>query len=361
MLLKLANGVLRVRVKDERQPMAHALGYVARALDKRGLFAFDAGDPHSRDQAVAKTLGVTLDLLDNGQQARYRELAVFPEDVVVPLSTVERLWGGSAGLDEFDTEELCQRLHRLSLLLDLDLATRTIRLHDVMRAYLVRELAKVADPKTVHSTLVEAWGDPHHLPDAYAWRWYAYHLKEAGRKDELRKLLLDFNWLQAKLDATDVAALIADYDTATTPQTIALSLEGEGVRRGGRVRGLSDGVPIGIPPWRRVEDVAASSPRHGDAAASLARHGGVKPPLQPPDEPLRLVQDALRLSAACRGAGPQPACLPDGGTSPAASASGGCPEIDRVCDRRCSPALAAAPCGRPHACGRASNPHLDRP
>jgi hypothetical protein len=27
------------------------------------------------------------------------------------------------------------------------------------------------------------------------WRWIAYHLVQAGRKDELRHLLLDFNYL----------------------------------------------------------------------------------------------------------------------------------------------------------------------
>jgi WD40 repeat protein len=33
-----------------------------------------------------------------------------------------------------------------------------------------------------------------------------------GRKEDLRKLLFDFKWMQAKLDATDVNSLISDYD-----------------------------------------------------------------------------------------------------------------------------------------------------
>ena len=40
----------------------------------------------------------------------------------------------------------------------------------------------------------------------------AYHMVQAGRKDDLRRLFLDFNYLQAKLSATDANALIADYD-----------------------------------------------------------------------------------------------------------------------------------------------------
>lgn len=43
----------------------------------------------------------------------------------------------------------------------------------------------------------------HHLPA---------HLLAAGQVENLRELLLDFDWLQAKLDATDTAALIADYE-----------------------------------------------------------------------------------------------------------------------------------------------------
>jgi APAF-1 helical domain len=50
------------------------------------------------------------------------------------------------------------------------------------------------------------------LPDTYAWRCVAYHLVQAGRQDDLRRLLLNFNWLQAKLEATNINALISDYD-----------------------------------------------------------------------------------------------------------------------------------------------------
>jgi len=58
---------------------------------------------------------------------------------------------------------------------------------------------------------VRRWSD---LPpdEPYLWHHLAYHLREAGREDELHALLLDFDWLQARLDALDVNALLADYD-----------------------------------------------------------------------------------------------------------------------------------------------------
>src|SRR5580693_1353510 len=53
---------------------------------------------------------------------------------------------------------------------------------------------------------------PNRLVAWYAWRWTVYHLVQTGRKDERRRLLLDFDYLQAKLSTTDANGLIADYD-----------------------------------------------------------------------------------------------------------------------------------------------------
>jgi WD40 repeat protein len=46
----------------------------------------------------------------------------------------------------------------------------------------------------------------------YCLRHLVAHLHEADRNDQARTVLLDFHWLQAKLEASDVNALIADYD-----------------------------------------------------------------------------------------------------------------------------------------------------
>jgi WD40 repeat protein len=44
----------------------------------------------------------------------------------------------------------------------------------------------------------------------YCLRHLVFHLHEADRNDQARAVLLNFDWLQAKLRATDVAALLAD-------------------------------------------------------------------------------------------------------------------------------------------------------
>src|SRR5271166_5339666 len=46
----------------------------------------------------------------------------------------------------------------------------------------------------------------------YALAHYPMHLVEVGRTSELKQLLFNLEWLQAKLVATNINALIADYD-----------------------------------------------------------------------------------------------------------------------------------------------------
>jgi hypothetical protein len=215
LLLKLANGVLRERV-GRGEALTNALAYLNKALDRRGLTAFDAENAQARDAAVSATLRVSFDLLPEEQYARYQELAVFPEDVDIQLATLERLWGATGGLDDFDTEELCRTLHRHSLLLTFDLATRTIRLHDVIRSYLQKAVG--AALPALHAHLLDAyaltrWAD---LPDnePYLWDHLADHLIAAGRLAELVATVKDLGYLANKTLVRKAYAAEADLALA---------------------------------------------------------------------------------------------------------------------------------------------------
>jgi WD40 repeat protein len=212
LLLAVVNGHLRERI-EAHQPLSEAIADVNEVLDEGGLTALDPDSGEARNRAVALTVEISLrHLRDEGERQRFAELSIFPEDVEIPLDVVGRLWSATGGFKSFKARDLCVRLNRRSLLQTLDLTTRKLRLHDVMRSYLQDKLAQDADPKQVHGKLVDAWGDPNKLPDIYAWRWYAYHMAAAGRVGELREALLDPAWLQAKLAATDVTALTTDFD-----------------------------------------------------------------------------------------------------------------------------------------------------
>ena len=58
--------------------------------------------------------------------------------------------------------------------------------------------------------------------DGYGLQHLAAHLAAAGAGERLKALLLDFNWLQAKLVAADVNALIGDYTLAGNDHDLRL-------------------------------------------------------------------------------------------------------------------------------------------
>lgn len=188
LLLNLANGALRLHTASD-YPMAKALSSLNEALDRQGLTAFDRDNATERGDAVSKTMGASLELLTSEQRERYAELAIFANSTDIPLSAVGVLWGK----DRFQTEQLVKRLANGSLLKFYPL-TDTVWMPGVLRIYQTWQLK---DPATLHRRLLSGWGDFHKLPDAYACRWLAYHLVEAGQVARLRELLLDFNFLQA--------------------------------------------------------------------------------------------------------------------------------------------------------------------
>lgn len=115
-------------------------------------------------------------------------------------------------MNRFETKKFCGRLQDLSLLLDFDRRAGIIRLHDVVRQFLIRQWGN--ELPSLHRHLLDVCPRWPQLPkdDEYLWRHLSYHLLAAERNGELRELLLDFDYLQAKLKSTDVNALLGDYE-----------------------------------------------------------------------------------------------------------------------------------------------------
>jgi hypothetical protein len=214
LLLKLVNATLQYRVNELEESIDQALDFVNEGLNEEGLTAFDKEKPESRSQAVEATFAVSLKALTEDECARYHELAIFPEDINIPLKVLEKLWGKTGNFTPYRVKRLCTRLYSMSLLQTYDARDDFIKLHDVVREYLMNKQKEKLS--LLHSQFLEAfkigrWEDLP-LTELYLWRYLSYHLVEAGRKAELRKLLLDFNWQQSKLNATDVHLLLNDYD-----------------------------------------------------------------------------------------------------------------------------------------------------
>jgi WD40 repeat protein/nucleoside phosphorylase len=215
-LLGLINGAARVDVRDGAEPSA-ALLRIRDSLRNSGLTALDADNPHSRADAVSATVSVSLDRLTPDERRRFHELAIFPEDVEVPMSVVARFWTRTGNLSGARAPVLLRTLADLSLLTSSwrDDIPR-LRLHDVIRSYLRDAVAdelndlngRFLDAHRDVLTGGEWWQAP---PDeAYLWAWVPVHLAGAGRQDELRRTVLHPRWLTAKLDRPGAAAVAAD-------------------------------------------------------------------------------------------------------------------------------------------------------
>jgi WD40 repeat protein len=148
---------------------------------------------------------VNILALEESDRERYLNLAVFPEDQPIPQEALRVLWN----LDEVDTRDCMTRVAARSLATWATDGTSLI-LHDLQLDWI--RLRREKNLPGLHLRLLEAWDALLKLPDAYAWRWVAYHLAKAGRESDLRRLLVNFDYLFGKLAATDVNALIVDYN-----------------------------------------------------------------------------------------------------------------------------------------------------
>ena len=215
LLLGLANGRLRDLVGKHGLEVRAAIAKVADKLARKGLTSLDDKNTDARDRAVRATMAVSLEALSGDEGRCYEQLAIFPEDIDIPIAVLARAWWPERP-DEDDAEEVCERLHDLSLVRHIDLTGGTVRLHDVFRHYLI-DHQRDAMP-ALHAQWLEAFcpasGRWHDLSpdDAYAWHHLAYHLRHAGQGKRLHALLFDFAWLDAKLRAADVSALLADFE-----------------------------------------------------------------------------------------------------------------------------------------------------
>ncbi len=160
-------------------------------------------------QSIFAALATSVHYLPAADQARYRELVIFPRDEPLAEGAVLRLWGRTGGLSPFAAQQLLAELRDRSLIQPGD------TLHDLQVDY----LAAVVPPderRRLHAALCDAYGDPATWPtaleedDDYAWRRLAWHLSQARRERELETLLTDGTYLQRKLARLGTAAVVAD-------------------------------------------------------------------------------------------------------------------------------------------------------
>jgi WD40 repeat protein len=190
-------------------------------LKRRGL--------HPKFESVLKCLAVSVEHLKDDEPElaqRYQDLAVFPPDQSVPESVVAMLWAETSRCPPDQAGIDLNILERKSLLtLEGTAPNRRVSLHDLQHDCVKKART---DLVKLHLQILEAYrrrcprGWASGPDDKYFFQHLPYHLTEARLRDELSGLLLDLGWLEAKLKATEVVQLIADFDLAAADEAITL-------------------------------------------------------------------------------------------------------------------------------------------
>lgn len=191
-------------------------------------------------ELVSKCVAMNLELLEPDFRRCCTELGIFPEHADVSFSVVATLWRQS--LEEALNN--LEHLARLSLL-QIDVSRGCFFMHAAIRHSL---LALLFNSQEVHLKLLRAWDDMPELSDDYMRQHVMYHLFQAGRRSDVRRLLTDMRWLTAQYEGGDCIALknSSAYMCSLEPdsmeivsaQLVDILLQGKGLHVSGAVRWL---------------------------------------------------------------------------------------------------------------------------
>ncbi|MDQ1307682.1 MAG: hypothetical protein QG671_3515 [Actinomycetota bacterium] len=241
LLLSLVNGAARADHTAGATP-AQALGDVRDQLVTAGLTALDVTVATDRNSAVSATLQVSLDRLSPEEQSRYLELAVFGEDIGVPLTVLARYWKQTGDKTPAWCRTFTRRLADLSLLASYRLDTPPgprVRLHAVIRAYLRTRLDK-GRQRRLAETVVDAltadmalpmradnptsawWGFDEDVRD-YAERHLVRHLLESGQPAHAEAVACNIGWAVHRLPRVGITGLLSDLALVRTRRAQELS------------------------------------------------------------------------------------------------------------------------------------------
>jgi WD40 repeat protein len=185
--------------------------------------ALDAADLRFLDQSdrsIYKVLDTSVAQLAEPLRQAYLKLGIVAPDVEVSEFALVKLWGRQGNIPEYQLRQWLTELAQRGLVFVAgESPERWMSLHDVPQKYLEE---KLADKAVLHRHWLESYGGGRFpwtgaevAGDLYLYRQAIYHFQGAGEIEAFRQLLLDFDWLQGKLDATNIREVLADFEMVT--------------------------------------------------------------------------------------------------------------------------------------------------
>jgi hypothetical protein len=208
-------------------------------------------DPHHQ---IFAALSISAEVLEPNASELYFALGVFPKDTRIPEAAVFTLWDADSEAKKSDAQTLLAHFDSMSLLaLLLSGENRYVLFHDLQHDYV---LSQCHDMPSLHNRLLDSYGQLccNHWPDGpvdgYFFEHLVYHLMNARREAEAKRLMLTFAWLRARMSATDVNGLLSDYSAVLATSQDSLQVTAEAIRLSSHVLGDDKDQLAGR--WRRI-------------------------------------------------------------------------------------------------------------
>jgi WD40 repeat protein len=226
LLLAMISGLMADLIV-EGSSTADAIATYLSMLNKSGPAGLDQlSSDGGKENLVAATMEASLSRLTPDYRERFVELGIFPREIEIPRNAITRLWHATAGMQPEDADALCHRLFALSLLSSYKI--NSARVHDVVRSYL-RSRDKFVLAKTNNKFIDEARllleagrAYPRETPmtswwllpenETYLWENLVFHLKEAGRMQELVRTVQDLRWIRRRIQRGSTVDAEADLN-----------------------------------------------------------------------------------------------------------------------------------------------------
>ncbi|GAA2640922.1 hypothetical protein [Streptomyces vastus] len=207
--LVMLSGILRSLVSRHSMTTADAVTALVGELDGHGIATLDELSDADVVRGISRTLELSLTDLGAAGRDRLVSLAAFPEGEVVPYWLLERLWGLSGVRVRTESDRFSDRS-----LVSPQLASG-LRLHDV-----TREALRHMEPEEMTAVSARVLD---RMRPAGGWHCLeegehsfvaglAFHLRQAGRVEELGALLRDMRFLAVRLTEFGPPSLEADLE-----------------------------------------------------------------------------------------------------------------------------------------------------
>ncbi|XP_070569059.1 apoptotic protease-activating factor 1-like [Ptychodera flava] len=209
----------------------------------------------------------SFDNSERGLQRKFLDFALFPEDTAIPEDIVINMWMTDDNVDESDNDLRAQFEEDLETLKESSLISFTEgengeahwKVHDLVLQYACYKFDEIFGEGALserHRVLLGRYkqtslssnSDYNNSPsrgtvsesndtfrwwtidnDGYIYKFLIHHMLSGGMDSNVCQLLLNYRWLRKKLEETDIASVLSDFDLFTKNQKSTRAKMSEGV------------------------------------------------------------------------------------------------------------------------------------